>query len=61
MTETLYSPLPPELSAIGDSTTSLVLDDEDEHFVKSTKTIVAVEVQDMKNGAIHYWSLEKLR
>ncbi|OQR71052.1 kinesin protein-like, partial [Tropilaelaps mercedesae] len=25
------------------------------------KTIVAVEVQDMKNGATHHWTLEKLR
>jgi kinesin family protein 1 len=24
-------------------------------------TIVAIEVQDLKNGAIHYWSLEKFR
>jgi hypothetical protein len=23
--------------------------------------VVAVEVQDTKNGATHYWSLEKLR
>lgn len=25
------------------------------------RTIVAVEVQDQKNGATHYWTLEKLR
>jgi hypothetical protein len=25
------------------------------------KTVVAIEVQDFKNGAIHYWSLEKFR
>jgi kinesin family protein 1 len=24
-------------------------------------TILAIEVQDLKNGAIHYWSLEKFR
>ena len=24
-------------------------------------TLVAIEVQDFKNGAIHYWSLEKFR
>jgi kinesin family protein 1 len=27
----------------------------------SQSTIVAVEVQDLKNGAIHYWTLEKFR
>ncbi len=27
----------------------------------SHSTIVAIEVQDLKNGAIHYWSLEKFR
>jgi kinesin family protein 1 len=57
MTETLYSPLPPELSSLSDS----LIEDDDEQFDKGTKTIVAVEVQDMKNGAIHYWSLQKLR
>lgn len=25
------------------------------------RTIVAVEVQDTKNGATHYWTLSKLR
>lgn len=25
------------------------------------RTVVAVEVQDLKNGATHYWSLEKLK
>ena len=25
------------------------------------RTVVAVEVQDLKNGATHYWSLEKFR
>ncbi len=25
------------------------------------KTLVGVEVQDTKNGATHYWTLEKLR
>ena len=24
-------------------------------------TLVAIEVQDLKNGAVHYWSLEKFR
>jgi len=27
----------------------------------SCKTVVAVEVQDIKNGATHYWTLSKLR
>lgn len=40
-------------------------DDEDEDdffFDRPThRTIVAVEVQDTKNGATHYWTLEKLR
>ncbi|CAF3805243.1 unnamed protein product [Adineta steineri] len=45
LTNTLYSPLPTELCS-----TSL-----------TQNTIVAIEVQDLKNGAIHYWSLEKFR
>lgn len=60
VTETLYSPLPPELSNLHESKLSLT-EDDDETYDKHTKTFVAVEVQDMKNGAIHYWSLEKLR
>jgi hypothetical protein len=24
-------------------------------------TVVAIEVQDFKNGAIHYWTLEKFK
>ena len=59
LTETLYSPLPPELSSMSESKTSLMDEDDDEK--QNNKTIVAVEVQDMKNGAMHYWSLEKLR
>ena len=34
-------------------------DDDDE--TPEPKTIVAVEVLDTKNGATHYWSIEKLR
>ncbi|KAE8591761.1 hypothetical protein XENTR_v10018567 [Xenopus tropicalis] len=53
LTDTLYSPLPPELlPSDADKTT------EDRTF---PRTVVAVEVQDLKNGATHYWSLEKLR
>ncbi|KAK3593264.1 hypothetical protein CHS0354_012358 [Potamilus streckersoni] len=51
LTDTLYSPLPPELFPSEDR-------DENRPF---PKTIVAVEVQDTKNGATHYWSLEKLK
>ncbi|XP_075695443.1 kinesin-like protein KIF1B isoform X19 [Rhinoderma darwinii] len=53
LTDTLYSPLPPEL-----------LPPECERIVEDQpfpRTVVAVEVQDLKNGATHYWSLEKLR
>jgi hypothetical protein len=25
------------------------------------KTVVAIEVQDLKNNAVHYWSIEKFR
>ncbi|XP_038232534.1 kinesin-like protein KIF1B isoform X3 [Dermochelys coriacea] len=53
LTNTLYSPLPPEL-----------LPNESEKTRNnrpSPRTVVAVEVQDVKNGATHYWSLEKLK
>ncbi|XP_024998420.1 kinesin-like protein KIF1B isoform X9 [Gallus gallus] len=53
LTDTLYSPLPPEL-----------LPPEMEKTQANRpfpRTVVAVEVQDLKNGATHYWSLEKLK
>ncbi|XP_069007005.1 kinesin-like protein KIF1A isoform X14 [Embiotoca jacksoni] len=53
LTDTLYSPLPPDLLPAEASK-----DREKRHF---PRTIVAVEVQDQKNGATHYWTLEKLR
>ncbi|CAG07659.1 unnamed protein product [Tetraodon nigroviridis] len=53
LTETLYSPLPPDLLTPSDDT-----ERERRHF---PRTVVAVEVQDQKNGATHYWTLEKLR
>ncbi|XP_051561927.1 kinesin-like protein KIF1A isoform X3 [Myxocyprinus asiaticus] len=53
LTDTLYSPLPPDL--LPPETTK---DREKSPF---PRTIVAVEVQDQKNGATHYWTLEKLR
>ncbi|XP_058265515.1 kinesin-like protein KIF1B isoform X5 [Hemibagrus wyckioides] len=53
LTDTLYSPLPPEL---------LPPDPEKERDSRPfPRTVVAVEVQDLKNGATHYWSLEKLK
>ncbi|XP_028259347.1 kinesin-like protein KIF1A isoform X11 [Parambassis ranga] len=53
LTDTLYSPLPPDLLP-----PEATKDREKRHF---PCTIVAVEVQDQKNGATHYWTLEKLR
>ncbi|XP_043532162.1 kinesin-like protein KIF1B isoform X17 [Chiloscyllium plagiosum] len=53
LTNTLYSPLPPEL---------LPAEAESDREVQQfPRTVVAVEVQDLKNGATHYWSLEKLK
>ncbi|XP_066547182.1 kinesin-like protein KIF1B isoform X1 [Amia ocellicauda] len=53
LTDTLYSPLPPEL---------LPPEPEKERDTRPfPRTVVAVEVQDLKNGATHYWSLEKLK
>uniref|UniRef100_A0A665UZE7 plus-end-directed kinesin ATPase n=1 Tax=Echeneis naucrates TaxID=173247 RepID=A0A665UZE7_ECHNA len=53
LTDTLYSPLPPDLLP-----PEATKDREKRHF---PRTIVAVEVQDQKNGATHYWTLEKLK
>ncbi|XP_060886558.1 kinesin-like protein KIF1A isoform X12 [Labrus mixtus] len=53
LTDTLYSPLPPDLLP-----PEATKDRDVRHF---PRTIVAVEVQDQKNGATHYWTLEKLR
>lgn len=53
LTDTLYSPLPPELLP-----TEVEKTHDDRPF---PRTVVAVEVQDLKNGATHYWSLEKLK
>uniref|UniRef100_A0A5G2RE74 plus-end-directed kinesin ATPase n=1 Tax=Sus scrofa TaxID=9823 RepID=A0A5G2RE74_PIG len=52
LTDTLYSPLPPDL---------LPPEAADRETRPFPRTIVAVEVQDQKNGATHYWTLEKLR
>ncbi|XP_076734414.1 kinesin-like protein KIF1B isoform X24 [Maylandia zebra] len=53
LTDTPYSPLPPEL---------LPPEPEKDRDPRPfPRTVVAVEVQDLKNGATHYWSLEKLK
>ena len=53
LTKTLYSPFPADLLPIRDP------DDDDER--PPPRTVVGVEVQDLKNNATHFWSLEKLR
>ncbi|XP_062449663.1 kinesin-like protein KIF1B isoform X7 [Rhea pennata] len=53
LTDTLYSPLSPELLP-----TEMEKTHDNRPF---PRTVVAVEVQDLKNGATHYWSLEKLK
>ncbi|XP_032456660.1 kinesin-like protein unc-104 isoform X12 [Nasonia vitripennis] len=53
LTDTLYSPLPPDLLP--------AVEDDEEEERPFPRTIVAVEVQDLKNGATHYWTLDKLR
>ncbi|XP_013140751.1 PREDICTED: kinesin-like protein unc-104 [Papilio polytes] len=52
LTDTPYSPLPAELAP---------RDDADDEYRPGAPTVVAVEVTDTKNGATHYWTLEKLR
>ncbi|NXQ45699.1 KIF1B protein, partial [Catharus fuscescens] len=54
LTDTLYSPLPPELLPQPEP-------DKSRERRPFPRTVVAVEVQDLKNGATHYWSLEKLK
>uniref|UniRef100_A0A914CSL6 Kinesin-like protein unc-104 n=2 Tax=Acrobeloides nanus TaxID=290746 RepID=A0A914CSL6_9BILA len=51
LTDTMYSPLPPDLLPPG----------EDLTLRPYPKTVVAIQVTDLKNGATHYWSLEKLK
>ncbi|XP_041480700.1 kinesin-like protein KIF1A isoform X5 [Lytechinus variegatus] len=53
LSDTLYSPLPTELVPSSDSA-----EVTERPF---PRTVVAVEVQDKKNGATHYWTLEKLQ
>lgn len=74
LTDTLYSPLPPELaSSMAANCSALTpvgpISDGVEEFgsavdtndTPAQQTIVAVEVTDTKNGATHYWTLDKLR
>ncbi|XP_065560293.1 kinesin-like protein unc-104 isoform X2 [Artemia franciscana] len=62
LTDSIYSPLSPDLKA---SLMSSYDGESGDYLGLSTKpqprTLVAVEVQDTKNGATHYWTLEKLR
>ncbi|TMS40160.1 hypothetical protein L596_006576 [Steinernema carpocapsae] len=51
LTDTMYSPLSPDLLPPG----------EDLTIRPYPKTVVAIQVQDLKNGAMHYWSIEKLK
>ncbi|KAM9791883.1 kinesin-like protein KIF1A isoform 3-T3 [Syngnathus typhle] len=53
LTDTLYSPLPPDLLPHSET--------KERERRPFPRTIVAVEVQDQKNGATHYWTLDKLR
>ncbi|XP_059352577.1 kinesin-like protein unc-104 [Daphnia carinata] len=64
LTDTPYSPLPRELQdqhhlAASSPTLHRICDPWSQESCR--RTIVAVEVQDNQNGAVHYWSLTKLR
>ncbi|CRL07187.1 CLUMA_CG020172, isoform A [Clunio marinus] len=62
LTDTLYSPLPPDLKPVSMNTFSSGSENDAETYdIAPSRTIVAVEVTDTKNGATHYWPLEKLR
>ena len=43
------------------ATSSAIQESDTSQSKYKLKTIVAVEVQDLKNGATHHWSLEKFR
>ena len=67
LSDTVYSPLPADLSNISAHNCRDELSDSfdpiesSNGLEKKLKTVVAVEVQDFKNGAIHFWSLEKFK
>ena len=68
LSETLYSPMPADLVS-----TTFQQHKEDSYINtdlvdnlasienNKLKTVVAIEVQDLKNNAVHYWSIEKFR
>ena len=58
LTDTPYSPIPRELL---NQPTPMAGEQLLDETVNYRRTIVAVEVQDNQNGAVHYWSLAKLR
>ncbi len=72
LSDTLYSPLPEDLVNTS-SQQQLPLQRKEDLFLNELvdnkleaqngklRTVVAIEVQDFKNGAIHYWSLEKFK
>ncbi|XP_054159811.1 kinesin-like protein unc-104 [Oppia nitens] len=64
LTDTMYSPLPPEMVNNFQEVHLSVVDVDDQLPADERpfpRTVVAVEVTDLKNGATHYWSLNKLR
>ena len=61
LTDTPYSPLPRELQQVTASSPSSSMYRCKDWSESCRRTIVAVEVQDNQNGAVHYWSLSKLR
>ena len=66
LSETLYSPLPPEVSASASASQSSRQQQQQQQRRCSVdspfpRSVVAVQVTDQKNGASHLWSLEKLR
>ncbi|CAL8148135.1 unnamed protein product [Orchesella dallaii] len=62
LTDTLYSPIPTEFVInSNDSDHDQDHDHDGARELETPGTVVAVEVHDMKNGATHIWSLDKLR
>lgn len=57
LTDSTYSPMTPEML----NHYQAMADPEDDVKRPFPRTVVAVEVLDTKNGATHYWSLNKLR
>lgn len=63
----MYSPLTTELANSNhkdykdDLFISNLFDESSINEKNKLRTIVAIEVQDFKNGAVHYWTLEKFQ